>query len=121
MGERGGDGGNGHVEPVYAFRREEKPEISPELFLYCLNDFWNERHSESTLPFREIAHGHGSPGQVFKLPEDDVRARVERLAAQTEGSFVYVESANLQQVQRSKEVDGLELLKDIYFVEANDE
>jgi hypothetical protein len=81
VGERPVDRAAGRAEPIYSFRREEKSEITSELFVYCLNDFWNKRHNtESTLSFREIAHGHGSPGQIFKLPEEHVRARVERLA-----------------------------------------
>jgi len=115
VGERTVDRSAGRNEPVYAFRREEKPDITPELFVYCLNDFWNKRHpNESTLSFREVAHGHGSPGQILKLPEDDVRARVERLASQTKGLFVYAESANLQQVQRPQIQDGEELFRHIY-------
>jgi hypothetical protein len=106
---------SGRTEPVYAFRREEKPEISAELFVYCLNDFWSKRHHEASLPFREIAHGHGSPGQIFKLPEEDLRARVEHLETQTDRAFVYSETANLQQVRRRSEVvDGIKLLKAVY-------
>lgn len=78
VGDREIDRTAGRREPIYAFRREEKPEISPELFVYCLNDFWQKRHgNDATLAFREVAHGHGSPGQSFKLPEDDIRTRVE--------------------------------------------
>jgi hypothetical protein len=103
------------MEPIYAFRREEKPEITPELFLYCLNDFWQNRHEkEMTLQFREVAHGHGSPGQIFKLPEEDVRARVDGLAHQTAGAFTYAESMNLQQVRRNGPQDSLALLPAIY-------
>lgn len=111
---------SGRAEPVYAFRREEKPEVSPELFVYCLNDFWNKRHYEPLLPFREIAHGYGSPGQIFKLPEDDVRTRVGQLEAQTEGAFVYHESASLQQVRRNEIIDGLKLLKAVYHAQAHE-
>ena len=50
------------AEPIYAFRREEKPEITAELFLYCLNEFWDDHHSkDQTLDFREVAHGRGGP------------------------------------------------------------
>lgn len=116
VGERPTDSGEGRAEPVYAFRREEKPAITPELFVYALNDFWNKRHeaSENSLSFREVAHGHGSPGQIFKLPEDDIRARVEALARQTRNFFSYAESANLQAVRRQGQRKNSELLKEIY-------
>lgn len=116
VGERPVGKGEGRAEPVYAFRREEKPDITPELFVYALNDFWNKRHetSENSLPFREVAHGHGSPGQIFKLPEDDIRARVDALARQTDNLFSYNESANLQTVRRQGQRKSSELLKAIY-------
>ena len=119
MGERPTVEGAGRMEPIYAFRREEKPEITPELFLYCLNDFWQNRHeTEKTFQLREVAHGHGSPGQILKLPEEDVRARVEGLARQTENAFTYAESTNLQQVRRNGLQDSLALLPAIYEPEA---
>lgn len=102
-------------ETIYAFRREEKPEITPELFLFCLTSFWRERHTtEHTISFREVAHGHGSPGQIFKLPEDDVRARLDGLDQFTRGGFTYEESSNLQQVRRTDFQDDLKLLKGVY-------
>ena len=86
-------------ESIYAFRIEEKPEISPELFIYCLNDFWRKYHqNEKTLSFREVAVGEGSPGQVFKLPETDIRERLEVIEKHSHGVFVYQESAAIQQV-----------------------
>jgi hypothetical protein len=106
-------------EPIYSFRRDEKPEITPELFVYCLNDFWQKRHDESTLPLREVAHGHGSPGQIFKLPEDDIRTRVDALSQQTNGFFRYTESANLQEIRKHGNRDNIELLRDIYATEGN--
>jgi hypothetical protein len=115
VGERSAGKSEGRAEPIYAFRREEKPDISDELFVYSLNDFWNRRHaSEATLSFREVVAGHGSPGQIFKLPEEDIRARVERMARQTDGFFSYAESANLQQVNRRQYREPIELLEDVY-------
>ena len=115
IGERPMDNAAGRAEPIYAFRRQEKPDITPELFLYCLDDFWNSRHAtEFTLNFREVAHGHGSPGQIFKLPEDDVRVRVEQLEQQTKGLFNYAESANLPQIHRQNHRNSVQLLRDIY-------
>ena len=118
IGDRELDRAAGKREAIYAFRREEKPEITPEVFVYCLHDFWNKRHkAESTLPLAEVAHGHGSPGQIFKLLEEDIRMRVEALEQQTDGVFEYSESANLQQIRRVGEIDNIPLLKEIYSAE----
>lgn len=117
VGERQLDG-TGRREPVYAFRREEKPEVSPELFAYALDDFWRARRtSEKTLTFRDVAFGHGSPGQVFKLPEWDVRHRLEAIEAQSGKAFVYRESAALQQLSRADTVER-DLLRAIFEVPA---
>ncbi len=101
VGERQLDG-TGRREPIYAFRREEKPEITPELFAHCLDQFWRRRRAgERTLTFKDVAFGHGGPGQVFKLPEWDLRGRLETIAQDTDGYFRYAESAARQQVARS--------------------
>jgi hypothetical protein len=118
VGDREVDRAAGRREPIYSFRRDEKPEITAELFEYCLHDFWQRRHAnEGTLPLREVAHGHGSPGQIFKLPEDDVRARVMQMTEDANGMFAYNESANLQQLQRKRETTGTKLLRGIYSAE----
>lgn len=79
-GERRIDGGR--WETVFSFRRERKPEITQDLFEYCVLDFW-ERSSpdESTLGLRGLASAPGSPGQVFKLDDEDVRSRLEELSS----------------------------------------
>lgn len=115
VGERQLDPSSGKRETVYSFRREEKPDITPELFVYCLNAFWQKHHAvEATLALREVAHGHGSPGQIFKLPEEDIRTRVDALARQTNGLFVYQETASQQQIQKTGDGDYIGLLKKIY-------
>jgi len=117
VGERELDRLSGKREPIYTFRRDEKPDITPELFLYCLNDFWQKRHQEEdTLPLREVAHGHGSPGQIFKLPEEDIRTRVDALSRQTKRHMDYIESANLQQIHKHGDLDDIDLLEQIYSV-----
>lgn len=98
-------GTKGRREPIYGFRREPKNDISPELFAYCLDDFWNKRRpKEQTLTFRDVAVAHGSPGQVFKLPEWDVRQRLDSLESETNGKFRYEESAALQRVTKTNPV-----------------
>jgi len=80
VGERRADG-SGRREPVYAFRREAKPEVTTALFEYCLDDYWRRyRAGEATLAYRDVATAPRSIGQVFKLPEDDVRCRLDTYA-----------------------------------------
>lgn len=93
-------------EPVYAFRREAKPEITPALFTYCLADYWRmHRPAERTLTFREVASAPSSPGQLLKLPEADLRARLETIGEDSSGIFAYQESVALAQVTRSESTD----------------
>lgn len=114
IGERQTADSNRH-ESIYAFRMEEKPDISPELFIYCLDDFWNKRHAqEKTLSFRDIAVGLDSPGQIFKLPEHDIRERLESIDKDSAGKLVYQESAAFQQVKRAEPSSPLQLLKKVY-------
>ena len=92
-GERRSDGGR--WETVYAFRREPKPEISDALFDWCLSDYWTRlRPTEETLTLREVAMSPCSPGQVFKLTEEDVRTRLESYAVNGRNRpFAYQPSA----------------------------
>lgn len=94
----------GRQESIYTFRRELKEDITPELFTYCLDDFWRKRRgAEQTLSFRDVSVAHGSPGQVLKLPESDIRERLESLEVNTRGAFLYRESVSVQQVVRGPE------------------
>ncbi|MCY4596763.1 MAG: DUF4007 family protein [Bryobacterales bacterium] len=93
VGERRADGGR--RETIFAFRYEPKTEITPALFDYCLDHFWRGfRAGDETLTLREVTFGPCSPGQVFKLPEDAVRSRVEAYAAPgADRPFLYQPSA----------------------------
>jgi hypothetical protein len=116
VGERPTAESNRH-ETIYAFRLEEKPEISPALFAYCLEDFWNKRYvQEKTLSFRDIAVAEGSPGQIFKLPEHAIRERLETIEKDTAGHLVYQESAAFQQVLRAERCSPRQLLKRVYSI-----
>jgi hypothetical protein len=118
VGDRETETSPNRREPIYSFRREEKPDITAEAFIYCLNDFWQKRHAaDRTLTLKEVAHGHGSPGQVFKLPEENIRARVDELTRQTRGFFSYSASATQQLIIRQSGIDSTELLRSIYQVE----
>lgn len=106
VGERRVDG-SGRREPVYAFRRETKPDITTALFEYCLNDFWEKRHAgEATLTYRDVAFATGSVGQTFKLPEDDIRTRLDVYTKpDVSRPYNYQPSAVQGLVSRSNEVN----------------
>lgn len=115
IGEREIDAGRFAREDVYAFRREDKPDISPALFSYCLYDYWEKvSPNEKTLSVRAIATGAGAPGQVFKIPEDDIYKRLTDLRETTNGALRYQESTALQQVHRHDDVDKKRLLAQAY-------
>ena len=113
IGERS-DSGTGKREEIFSFRRTEKPEINTGLFIYCLNDYWGKRRSnEQTLTFRDIAVSEGSPGQIFKLPERDLRERLERIEHDSGGLMKYQESASLRQLVR-RGISPASLLSAVY-------
>jgi Protein of unknown function (DUF4007) len=113
VGERESDGAR--REPVYAFRRDLKPTITPELFAWAVNDFFVRRHAqERTVPVRALTIEVGSPGQLFKLPEEDLLARVAELERASCGLITYQESAALPQVQRAEDVNSLQLLHHVF-------
>jgi hypothetical protein len=96
---------SGRVESKYAFRREEKPEIGHALFAYCLEEFWQNRFltnetKEQSIPFHSIVSGHGSPGQIFKIPEPDIRTRLLGIEKQTNSFLRFEESGAIPRVVR---------------------
>lgn len=92
---------SGKVDSIYAFNRDEKPEITPQLFIYCLNDYWlNQHRQEMSLSFHHITSACGSPGQIFKLSEQDIRQRLENIESDSHERFLYKESAQLPMVLR---------------------
>jgi hypothetical protein len=91
-GERKGEAGR--WETVYSFRREAKPEISSLMFEYCVLDYWHRvSPDEKTLVLRSVASAPCSPGQVFKLTEEDVRSRLEDISKAGNRGFSYQPSA----------------------------
>ena len=119
MGERRVDG-SGRREPVYAFRREAKPVITTALFEYCLDDYWrHHRPGEATLSYREVATSSGSLGQVFKLPEDDIRSRLDVYTlTNSRQPFGYQPSA-VQGLVSRRNSDKRDFLAEVYAEEAN--
>ena len=92
----------GRREPVYGFDAGPKRAIGQALFRYCLMDWWEARHGvEETVPFHEAASGPGSPGRIFRMPEAEVRSRLEALG-RAGSEIELAESLNQQQLRRTR-------------------
>lgn len=104
-------------EQIYNFNREPKP-VSPQLFLYCLHDYW-QRHfpNQKSLSFKEICWEHCSPGRTFMMGEDEMAGRLEGLQALTHGAYHYEVSPNLKQVHRRYELEAGALLESVYLAD----
>ena len=66
------------------------------------------------MSFREIVHGEGSPGRVFRLDEDSVMAYLDGLADLTGGRLRFDDTALVRQVARRGQIAGKEIL-DAYY------
>jgi hypothetical protein len=101
---------SGRPEAIYIFNRDPKPSITPELFSYCIQDYWQSRFpNEETISFRDISVAVGSVGQIFKLPETDIRERLETVHADSKGFLAFRESSAISHLTRntSKTYDPL--------------
>lgn len=100
---------------LYQLQRNPKPTLGDYAFLYALVNFWNGiSQSQQTLAFSEIAYRKGSPGTVFRLDENSIADRLERLDTLTKGKLAYTETAGLRQVYKHVDLNPRELLEEHY-------
>ena len=100
---------------IYVFSRDQQQDLPNEIFTYALVDYWNQHHSaKGVLSFEDIAYGLGSPGLVFKINEDSLAYRLDRLEKLTNGELRYDETSMLRQVYRVKSVGPEKYIKKYY-------
>jgi hypothetical protein len=100
---------------VFQMKRGPKNTLSDHMFAYALIDFWDHTAAQrETLAFSEVAYGKGSPGIAFKLDENSLVERLERLDQATGGDLLYTETAGLKQVSRKRLRPKFEYLKEYY-------
>jgi len=101
---------------LFKIRRGPKSSLSDRVFAFCVLQFWDRVAPETkTLAFSEIAYSQNSPGTVFKLDENSLIERLERLEVATDGALGYTEVAGLKQVYRQEEkCEGLKWLSTHY-------
>lgn len=104
------------LETIYSFRRDSKPDITSDLFIYCLADYWKRNKPSEELTFREIFNFPNSIGQTFKFSEADLRDRLFSLKEDSNGLFVYEETSLFQKVtcQDINNINKNDLLRKVY-------
>lgn len=100
---------------TYQFQRGPKDSLPDEILMFALVEFWRaaDMHGK-TLAFTKIAHAPGSPGRIFKLDEDSLAARLERIEGMTDGGFYYDETSALKQMYKRQEIQSMDLLAQYY-------
>ncbi len=105
----------GRREPVFAFDLDPKTTISNALFDYCLHDWWGQSFEhEETVSLSSITFDPGAPGRVFRMPEDEVLARVMRLAGGRNARIELIESFNQYMIRRPERPSKAQLLGDLF-------
>jgi hypothetical protein len=92
------------------FQRGPKPSLPDSVFAFALNEFWLSATQANTLSLDQLAHAPGSPGRVFRLDENALVERLERIEMITNGAFRWVDTAGLQQVTRVRPIETPEAL-----------
>jgi hypothetical protein len=101
---------------LYRFARGPKPTLPDGIFASALIDYWLlSAPNERTLSFESILHGPGSPGGAFKLSENALAERLERLPEWT--GLTFDDTAGMRNVLRTSagaEFDPLRALARYY-------
>ena len=99
----------------YRFNRNSQESLPDEIFIYSLAKFWETKDVQpNSFVLSKVLTEAGSPGRVFKLDEDSIVERLEKVEQVSEGAFSYDETAGLKQVYRRSEVDVMRLLEKCY-------
>ena len=100
-GERELDTG-GRREAIYAFRREEKPDITPELFTYCVADFWHATPSpRRNASFQDDREWSRQPGPDLQAARRRHSSSFGNARPRHMGALTFSDAANLQQLRRT--------------------
>lgn len=98
----------------YKFVRSERASLPNEIFLYALEDFWSRTSDTNSIGLESITYDPGSPGQIFKIDQDSIVGRLEKLESLSGGAFRYDETAGLKQIYRKQFTSPLVWLDNYY-------
>lgn len=99
----------------YRFHNGPKTGLPAAVFCYALLESWESRHQgQQTLSLREIVHGEGGPGRVFRLDDDAVLSYLDALEDLTDGSLTFSDTVLVRQVVRRKPITSTAVLEKYY-------
>jgi hypothetical protein len=102
---------------TYRFLRGPQSTLPDEILAFALIEFWNSQGSTaSSLAFEKIAFEPGSPGKIFKIDEDSLASRLEKIDIISGGTLAYDETGGLKQIYKlvDQEIDPLRFLDSYY-------
>jgi hypothetical protein len=88
---------------VFRFARGPKETLPDSVFAFAVSDYWHRTASgRESLSFTDLLYGLSSPGSAFKLDENSLVERLERLEHFSEGDLSYADTAGLKQLYRHR-------------------
>lgn len=104
-------GASGRDEQVYSLARAPLAKIGTAVLDYAIESYWSERRpGERVISFRDLAYGEGSPGATFRIPEDELRAHLERDGA----TYAFRASGDAGAISRTDEPYPAAALRSVY-------
>ncbi len=82
---------------LYHLVKGPQPNLPDSLVAYAIHELLRNNRVR-TIDFRDLAYGSRSPGSVFRLSEDELSIRLERLEAVSRGRAHYIDQAGYRQV-----------------------
>jgi hypothetical protein len=108
-------------DDTYSFVRGPHPSLDDIIFAASLIDFWtSEAPRQETLSFNEVAYAPNSPGCVFKLDEESLVERLEKLERVCHGRILFADTAGVKQLYRKAPIASQELLEHYYATAAKE-
>jgi len=98
----------------YQFNRGSQDSLPDEIFVYALAEFWQMKDRPESIALSKMMSEAGSPALVFKLDENSIVQRLEKIETISAGAFAYDETAGLKQIYRRGEIDLNGLLEKCY-------
>lgn len=85
---------------LYGFVKGPKPALPDSVLNYAILDYWQgQAAQQQTVAFETLLHGRGGPGAAFKLSENALAERLERLP-ETSG-MRFDDTAGMRQLLRT--------------------